>query len=195
MAKLGAHVTGVDISPGSIVVSERRALLDGVADRTRFLCAPLEDVALADHAFDVIWGDGVLHHLIPVLGDVMARLLRWAAPGALFLFSEPVSVSRLMRRLRAGMPIHTDATPDERPLREAELEIVERALPGLRKEWFGVFARFGRYVVRQNDFEHSPRPNRLALDALWLADRALLSVPGLAHFGSTCILQARAPVS
>jgi hypothetical protein len=33
------------------------------------------------------------------------------------------------------------------------------------------------------------------MDALWLADRAVLSVPGLARLGSTCILRGRAPVS
>src|SRR5437762_12468076 len=38
LAKLGAEVTGIDISPKAIELAERRAEISGVAGQTRFLC-------------------------------------------------------------------------------------------------------------------------------------------------------------
>jgi hypothetical protein len=37
-------------------VARRRALVNGVADRVRFLCAPIEKAPLADREFDIVWG-------------------------------------------------------------------------------------------------------------------------------------------
>ena len=43
LAVLGASVVGIDVSPGAIEVCRRRAEVNGVADRTTFICAPLEE--------------------------------------------------------------------------------------------------------------------------------------------------------
>jgi 2-polyprenyl-3-methyl-5-hydroxy-6-metoxy-1,4-benzoquinol methylase len=56
LARMGARVTGIDVSPGAIDVARRRALVNGVADRVRFLCAPIEKAPLADREFDIVWG-------------------------------------------------------------------------------------------------------------------------------------------
>src|SRR5467141_2768026 len=61
LAKLGARVTGLDVSPGASEVARERAALNGVAERTRFLCAPLKEASLPPGSFDVIWIDNVLH--------------------------------------------------------------------------------------------------------------------------------------
>lgn len=74
MARLGALVTGVDVSPRSIVLAERRAALNGVSGRTRFVCAPLETVDFPAHSFDVIWGEAILHHLLPTIDGVLPQL-------------------------------------------------------------------------------------------------------------------------
>jgi SAM-dependent methyltransferase len=56
LASFGARVTGVDVSRGSLEAARRRA-------------------------FDVIWGDGVLHHLLHDLDGAMTRLARAAREG------------------------------------------------------------------------------------------------------------------
>jgi len=195
MAKLGAHVTGLDISSGSIEVCHRRALMDQVEGKTTFLCAPLETVDFQEGTFDVIWGDGVLHHVIPELPGVMAKFLRWAKPGALFVFSEPVSLVPALRRLRMGIPIHTDATPDERPLQRDEVELLQRMLPGLGMRWFNLFGRLGRFVVRDHGFERAPWLRRVGLDALWRLDQAVLSLPRLSALGGMCVMYGHAPAA
>src|SRR6266481_763873 len=41
LAMLGAQVTGLDVSPGAIALARQRAALNGVSDRTRFVCSAL----------------------------------------------------------------------------------------------------------------------------------------------------------
>jgi 2-polyprenyl-3-methyl-5-hydroxy-6-metoxy-1,4-benzoquinol methylase len=191
MARFGARVTGLDISPRSIELCNRRAELEGVGASTRFICSPLETADLIEHSFDIIWGDGVLHHLIPELEGVMHKLVGCAKPGALFVFSEPVCLSPLMRRLRKRIPIHTDATPNERPLERAELETIQRYLPDLEMRWFSFLSRMDRFFLRDNNFERASRPRRLMADVLGCTDKALLSVPGLQKLGGMCVMYGR----
>ena len=40
LAKMGAKVTGVDVSPGAIEVAKKQAALDGV--EAEFLCSPID---------------------------------------------------------------------------------------------------------------------------------------------------------
>jgi 2-polyprenyl-3-methyl-5-hydroxy-6-metoxy-1,4-benzoquinol methylase len=188
MAKYGACVTGVDISPGFIDVCKQRARLDGVGSRTEFLCSPLETVSLPTESFDIIWGDGILHHVIPELDTVLHLLMRWAKPGALFVFSEPVSLVPWLRKLRKGVPIHTDATPDERPLEKAELSIILRHLPNLEMRWFHLLGRLDRFILRDNNYERAPLVRRLLTDALGRVDELVLSVPHLQALGGMCVM-------
>jgi 2-polyprenyl-3-methyl-5-hydroxy-6-metoxy-1,4-benzoquinol methylase len=188
MARFGARVTGIDISPKSIELCNRRAELDGVGGNTQFICSPLETADLLTGSYDIIWGDGVLHHLIPELDGVMRQLVSYAKPGALFVFSEPVCLSPLLRRLRKRIPIHTDATPNERPLERAEMATIRRYLPHLELRWFSFLSRLDRFFLRDNNYERAPLHRRLAADALGRADQAVLSVPGLQPLGGMCVM-------
>src|SRR2546423_9535632 len=64
LAKMGASVTGLDISPGAIDAAQRRAALNGVSERTRFVCAPAETADLEPDSFDIVWGAAILHHVL-----------------------------------------------------------------------------------------------------------------------------------
>ncbi len=193
MARFGARVTGIDISARSIELCKRRAELEGVESSTQFICSPLETADLLDGSFDIIWGDGVLHHLIPELDGVMRKLVSYAKPGAFFVFSEPVCLSPLMRRLRKHIPIHTDATPNERPLERAELATITRYLPDLEMQWFSFLSRMDRFFLRDNNFERSSLPRQLAADVLGCTDKAILSVPGLQMLGGMCVMYGHLP--
>ncbi|PTL82432.1 class I SAM-dependent methyltransferase [Vitiosangium sp. GDMCC 1.1324] len=193
MARFGARVTGIDISPRSIELCKHRARLDGVEDSTHFICSPLETADLLEGSFDVIWGDGVLHHLIPELEGVMRKLVSYAKPGGLLVFSEPVCLSPLMRKLRKHIPIHTDATPNERPLERTELDIIQRHLPGLELRWFSFLSRMDRLFLRDHNFERASKPRKLAADVLGCTDRALLALPGLQRLGGMCVMYGRLP--
>ncbi|HVE85598.1 MAG TPA: class I SAM-dependent methyltransferase, partial [Myxococcales bacterium] len=139
--------------------------------------------------FDVVWGDGVLHHLIPVLDLVLGKAARWVRPGGRAVFSEPVCLSATLRALRRHVPVHTDATPDERPLQRAEMEIIRRHLPDVRMRWFNLLGRLNRFVLATPlNYERSSLPRRLLANALGMADWALLSLPAVRELGSTVAL-------
>ena len=193
LAKMGAIVTGIDISSASIEAARRRAAANGVSHRACFLCSPLEHADLPAKHFDVIWGDAVLHHLIAELDFVMAQLCRYAKPGGTLLFAEPVSFSRALRRLRCTLPIHTDATPDERPLEPAEIEIVRRHVPGLHVRTFSFLGRLDRLVLKHYNFERSHPLRRGVSDLLARTDAVCLRLPLLAKLCGTAVLHGKNP--
>src|SRR5439155_6543843 len=131
-ARMGADVTGIDVSPGALDVARRRAEVNGVAGRVRLVCAPIEMAELPDASFDVVWGDGILHHVLDELEPTVERLVRWVKDDGLILFSEPVNLFEPLRRLRRLVPVHTEATPGERPLLASEVAIVKQYVPDLR---------------------------------------------------------------
>jgi len=129
LAKLGAQVTGVDISPKSIELAERRAEINQVTGSYRFLCSPLETAELEQGSFDIIWGDAILHHVIADLANVLSRLTLWTKPGALMVFGEPVNFNETLRRIRFMVPVKRDVSPDEHPLEFGEIAILRHYIP------------------------------------------------------------------
>ena len=86
LARLGAHVTGIDLSNAAIAVATDLADRAGVADRARFVCATVDDApaALDGERFDVVYTSvGVLCWLpdLTAWGRTIAALLK---PGGLF---------------------------------------------------------------------------------------------------------------
>ena len=192
LAKLGANVTGIDISPGAIEVAKRRAEINGVTDRTRFVCSPLETSDFQKGEFDIVWGDAILHHLIADLDSVMAKVASWAKPDGIIIFSEPISLSKSLRRFRMMLPIKTDATPDERPLERAELDIVARHMSNMQVRYFSIFTRLSRFVLVDSDYEGSTAPRRMIYNLLALADYAILSVPFFKPLAGSAVFSGRA---
>ena len=194
MARMGARVTGVDVSPGALDLARRRAEVNGVADRVRFLCAPIEQAALPPREFDIVWGDGILHHVLDDLDAVVRCLVRCAKPGGLILFAEPVNLSAPLRRLRRLVPVHTESTPGERPMVASELALVRRHVPDLRIRHYALFGRVDRFVLVSYNYERSSPLRRAIVSGIDLVDWALLSVPAVRNLGSTCVMHGHAPV-
>ncbi len=192
LALAGAEVTAVDVSPRSIEVAARRARASGLPHLPRFVCAPIEEAELPPRSFDLVWVDGLLHHVIPELDAVLARLRSLARAGARAVFSEPVNRLPALRRLREALPIPTDATPGERPLEEAELEIIRRHVPDLRVRAFGLLGRMNRFVLPRG-YEGAPASRRALANLLCAADWAILSAGPVARAGGMAVLHGRFP--
>jgi 2-polyprenyl-3-methyl-5-hydroxy-6-metoxy-1,4-benzoquinol methylase len=77
MAKAGAKVTAIDISPTSVAATKARLSLKGVAADVRELDA--ETLAIQDE-FDFIWSWGVIHHSSRT-GRVLRNLYNALKPG------------------------------------------------------------------------------------------------------------------
>jgi 2-polyprenyl-3-methyl-5-hydroxy-6-metoxy-1,4-benzoquinol methylase len=188
LASLGARVSGVDISAASIDLATRKALTNGLEGSTRFICSPLETADLPSNSFDVVWGDAILHHVIPDLDSLLAHLVNWAKPGGLVLLAEPVNLSQSLRWLRLKLPIKTEATPDERPLEAKELLLIRKRLPGLQVRHFSLLSRLNRFILVNHNYERSPWPRRALSNALAMVDYGLLSLPGIRNLGATAVI-------
>jgi 2-polyprenyl-3-methyl-5-hydroxy-6-metoxy-1,4-benzoquinol methylase len=193
LAKLGASVTGIDISPKAIDLARRRAQANGVADRATFLCSPLEKANLPPASFDVVWADAILHHLISELDFILRLLVACTKPGGILLFSEPVNFNAALRRLRFMVPVHTEATPDERPLERAEIEIVRRHIPDLRLELFTMLGRLDQFVLPGYNYERASPVRRGISNVMAMADYVALRLPGLSSFAGTAVMWGPRP--
>src|SRR5258707_13832089 len=68
-ARGGAEVTGVDLTPRSIQISQQHFAVYG--ERGDFAISDAEHLPFADQSFDVIYSNGVLHHTPDTAGPVL----------------------------------------------------------------------------------------------------------------------------
>jgi 2-polyprenyl-3-methyl-5-hydroxy-6-metoxy-1,4-benzoquinol methylase len=188
LAQLGAIVTGIDISPKAIELARKRAEINGVKDSVRFCCSPLETADFSQNSFDIIWGDFILHHLLSELDSVARKLTEWAKPGGLLLFREPINFNNALRKFRFMLPVRCDATPDERPLEPADMEIVRRHIPDLQLKPFNLFGRLDRFVLENQNYERSAWPRRAVSNSLATLDYILLALPAINQLGGTAVM-------
>jgi hypothetical protein len=121
---------------------------------------------------------------------MLDKLVPLAKPGGLIVFSEPVNLNRALRRIRSMLPIHTDATPDERPLERREIEILRRHIPQLRLRFFDLFGRLNRFVLLRQNYERSPAPRRFVSNVFASVDWLALTIPGLRNLAGQAVLWA-----
>lgn len=193
LASLGARVTAIDISPKAIEFACTRAKLSGVADLIEFVCAPIEVADLPAAHFDVIWGDNILHHVLPVLDETLAALMRAAKPGAQVVFTEPVNLNKTLRRLRLFVPVQTDSTPGERPLELPDLEVIRRHVANLKKRHFRFLAWLMRFTLPNGSLETASAVRRSMTKILAAIDYAVLTLPVAEKLGGMAVLYGRAP--
>ncbi len=78
MARAGANVTSIDISPTSINATRRRLDLNGLAADVRQMDAC--SLAFPDQSFDFVWSWGVIHHSART-GRIIKEIYRVLTPG------------------------------------------------------------------------------------------------------------------
>src|SRR5262249_20758537 len=150
-------------------------------------CSPIETAELPPASFDIVWGDGILHHVLDDLEPTMKRVVGWVKPHGLVLFSEPVNLFEPMRRLRRLAPVPTHPTPGERPLVPDELRLIRRYVPDLRMRHYMLLGRLDRFILVKFNYERSSAARRALVNAIGLIDYALLSMPLTRRLGGTCV--------
>lgn len=97
LAKRGAKVTGIDLSPTMIQEAQRRATANGVGERCRFL---VQDLAQLDagERYDFVLGVTVLQHILDhaSLREAVRRMTDHLAPGGRMVLLEaaPARISQ-----------------------------------------------------------------------------------------------------
>jgi ubiquinone/menaquinone biosynthesis C-methylase UbiE len=176
---LGAHVSGIDISPRMIEVARRNADLNGVSDEIDLTVMSAQQISFADSTFDYVVGLGALHHLnLDLAGREISRVLK---PGGTAIFLEPRIPSRWLVFLRSLFPNKCLESPGGGQLSDSEIRSFARFFASYGTESFLLLRKLERFPVL--------RRISARLDE-W--DRVLLSTfPILKHLCWAFVLQFR----
>lgn len=143
LALQGAEVDALDISPEMVEVAKRLAELHKVG--MKFHTGVAEHLPFEDGSFDLVFGNGVLHHvdLVPALKEIR-RVLK---PGGKAAFIEPLKhnpVIGLYRWLASD-----NRTPTEFPLGFEDFKRIESVFPRLshKEFWFFTLYLFVHFFV------------------------------------------------
>jgi SAM-dependent methyltransferase len=155
LAKLGARVTAIDISPKGIELTRARAKANGVADAVDARIMRCDRTDFPDGSFDVVHGFGILHHIGLQTGlREVHRVLRSTGCA---VFWEHMGNSALIERLR---PREGRGTSGERPLRWSEIGSIAPLFQSVEARAFHLasrlrlhFAWAGNPLVRR--FDHA----------------------------------------
>jgi len=172
LAKMGAHVTAIDISPVGIELTNERAKLNGVGDRVTAMLMRCDPTEFHSESFDVIHGFGILHHVGLQTG--MMEIKRLLKPGGRGLFFEHMGNSRIIERVR---PKEKDYTKGERPVTWQEVQAMRPDFSRLVTRPFHIASRLRKRI---------PLLNRPSVKRV---DYAVLSaLPFMRHFASGLVI-------
>lgn len=177
-ARWGAHVTGVDVSGGSLAVARQRAEKFGLTDRVSFVETPVELLDATSSSYDIVWCAAFLHHVLDRLDDVCRVLRNLVGSRGFVLFSEPVRLSRAVKLLRKLTPIPANGTPDERPLERHDLTVIASSFDIEEPRLFGPVSRLQR-IVLPDSYEGTSQARRWCCNSLYRLDRQLMRLPPL----------------
>lgn len=143
LARRGASVAAFDLSPWYLAEAAERARANDVGGRVHFVHAAAEALPFANHAFDCVWGNAILHHLD--LERALPELRRVLKPGGTAVFCEPWGGNPVLEWARRWLPYPGKARSlDERPLRPRQLERIRCHFPSLRVQGYQLAAMVGR---------------------------------------------------
>ena len=201
LAKRGAKVVAIDVSPGMLDLAQRLAKKHGVEIETRVVSS--DAIPAADGEFDRVYGNGVLHH-VP-LATAIPELARIMKPDAIGCFIEPLPynpVINVYRKIAEAV-----RTPDEKPLSFGQIEAFKSSFGSVhhREFWLTTLAVFLKFYVWDRVNPNKERYwKKIYTDAVKIApffdplkrlDEELLSrVPALGRLCWNTVITVSAPL-
>jgi SAM-dependent methyltransferase len=117
LARRGAQVVGLDISPQRMHIARER--LRGCGLRAELHVAPACHTRLADESVDVVFCVALLHHLhLELAQQEIRRVLR---RGGCLIATEPIAAPDFAETLRKAVPLRAKGPATDRFLTRAEL--------------------------------------------------------------------------
>ncbi len=147
VAKMGAKVTGIDISSEGIKVAKER--LKSEPYQIDFFVMNAEETDFSKDNFDVIIGAGILHHLN--ISKAYQEIMRIMKPNGHMIFLEPLGHNPFIKLYRLLTP--KMRTEDERPLKEKDLKKLEKYFKDIEIEYFSLFTLLAVPFVNTRYFQ------------------------------------------
>jgi SAM-dependent methyltransferase len=130
---LGAKsITGIDISPTAVTLGQ--ALTVQAAIKPDFSVDNCENTSLPPDRFDLIYGNGIIHHLDTKRSVV--ELQRILKPGGHIVFYEPLGTNPLINLYRRLTP--NSRSPDEHPLLSHDLNVIRDNFSDVQLKHYGL---------------------------------------------------------
>lgn len=143
LAKLGARVVAVDVSPGQLEMAEQLAKYHRVEIETRLVKG--DEIPADNGEFDRIYGSGVLHHVS--LNTAIPELARVLKPAGVGCFLEPLPYNpaiNVYRKIATAV-----RTADERPLSMDDIESFRNHFARVehREFWLSTLLVFFKFLL------------------------------------------------
>ncbi|HWK65874.1 MAG TPA: class I SAM-dependent methyltransferase [Rhizobiaceae bacterium] len=167
LARSARHVTGIDISDVAIAQARSEAERRSIGN-VSFKVDNAEKMELADASFDLVFGSGILHHLI--LDTALKEIRRVLRTGGKAIFFEPLGHNPAINRYRNRTP--QSRTVDEHPLLKSDFDLIARHFSRCEPRFFGL-STLASIPFRGNAAGRAIRTVGEKIDTV------LLSLPGL----------------
>jgi len=120
MAMRGAQVVGIDISEVGVQNAQAKAVEENISN-AEYLVMDAENMTFEPGTFDLVIGEGILHHLD--LDKSYREIARVLKPDGKAVFMEPLGHNLAIELFRKRTPEYR--TADEHPLVRADLKLAE----------------------------------------------------------------------
>jgi len=129
----GAYVTAIDISSKSIQYLLEAAKAENLDDRLEALVMDAHELSFDGNTFDVVFGNGILHHLSD-LDIALGEIKRVLKKDGYAVFMEPLGMNLFLNLFRRVTP--NLRTADEQPFRTQEFNLIKRHFPNVHFVFF-----------------------------------------------------------
>lgn len=170
LARYGAVVHGIDISPESITTARTRLLEAGLGNRATFEVMDAEHTSFADNTFDVIVCFGVLHHLD--VNKAFPELCRILKPSGQIIAAEALGYNPAIAAYRQLTPKLRTEWEKDHILTKKEIAIARQSFGSIDITYFHLFSIFA--APFRNTRMFGP-----LLAAMNLLDSWILRMPGI----------------
>lgn len=147
--KEGAYVTAIDISPRSIELVYQKAQEIGLEKHLKAFVMDAHHLEFGDEIFDLVIGNGILHHL-PDLEGALSEVRRVLKKDGYAVFLEPLGMNPILKLYRVFTP--SMRTKDEQPFRMRELNIIKEVFPGTKFMFFDLTTLIGKIFLALNQY-------------------------------------------
>jgi ubiquinone/menaquinone biosynthesis C-methylase UbiE len=145
LARSGANVTAIDVSPEGIEMARERARRNGLERQINAQVVPIERLAFDDERFDFVFGASTIHHVdIPLAGKEVCRVLKRHGSAG---FVEPLGHNVVLEFARKYLPYpgklpHWGTT--HKSLKVSDVEPFRAYFPHVSCEMFQLFSMLER---------------------------------------------------